>query len=490
MIGIPKFNRLYIKLTITLIAVFCVLSAIIFYYLQNTSMRYSNALIQTLNQDVAQHITDELKMINQGQVNSVALKTLAHQAMVIHPAIEVFLLNPKGKIISHALDESNITQTHIPLTPIIKALNKTQPYPIYGIDPRDNRQEKLFSAAKVINDGKLEGYVYVILNGEKQEVLAKNLVDNPIMKSNSLAIAFFIIIGFITCLIIFYSLSHRLSQIVRRINIFYQNSAQFIEQPSKNRDELQQLDLAFRALQDRIDNQMEQIKSADKTRRELITHISHDLRTPLTSIQGYIDTLLLKGDTLQPNEYQQYLQITRDHIQKLSNLISDLFELTKLDSNAIKPEFETFSLTELIHDISQGFQIKAENKSIFLKFNNMDQALVRADIRLIDRAISNLIDNALNHTPEGGRIEINLHMEQSGARVSISDTGNGIDEKDLPFIFDRLFHVQNPNQQHMKSTGLGLAIVKRILELHKSQINVISQIHKGSTFTFSLSNAT
>ncbi len=248
-----------------------------------------------------------------------------------------------------------------------------------------------------------------------------------------------------------------------------------------------QLEGAIDAMQQRIVRQMAQIREADDMRRELIANISHDLRTPLTNMLGYIETLLLKQGQLDAQQQSHYLTITRNHGRRLSRLVADLFELAKLDSRAIEPHKEPFSLAELAQDVVQDFSMRAEQQGVSLELSgDMNNTQVNADIHLIERVLENLLDNALRHTPKDGKIRILLQRQQDGVRCSISDTGEGIAEQDIPHVFNRFFHVRDNKQDELTSTGLGLAIVKRILDLHFSRIKVESRLHQGTTFAFEL----
>jgi signal transduction histidine kinase len=287
---------------------------------------------------------------------------------------------------------------------------------------------------------------------------------------------------------IFGRLSRRLKTLTDKVNAFRHGSMGSLPPRARtNKDEITQLTEAFDAMQTRIEDQVGQIQQTDQTRRELVSHISHDLRTPLTAMQGYIETLLLKDAYITPEQRQEYLQIARSHGVRLSRLIADLFELARLDSSAVKPQLEEFSLAELVADIAQEFRLTAERKSISLDIETRGQMRdVHADIRLIERVFENLIENSLRHTPNHGRITISLDGHEEGVRVTVTDTGAGITEEALPFIFDRYFHASPSTPSAPESTGLGLAIVKRILDLHRTAIVVSSRLARGTSFSFEL----
>jgi signal transduction histidine kinase len=236
-----------------------------------------------------------------------------------------------------------------------------------------------------------------------------------------------------------------------------------------------------------IQQQIASLKENDRLRRELVTNISHDLRTPLTSMQGYIETLMIKDDSLDPARRRQYLEIARKHSAHLGRLIQDLFELARLDSSRVSPEFEHFSLTELIHDIVQEFELQAREAQVALRIEPPTEAVsVYADISLIQRVLENLVGNALKYTPEGGKVSIAVQSSAHAVGVSVVDTGPGISKEDLPYIFDRFYKVLPDEDSGSGSLGLGLAIAKRIVELHGSEIVVTSREQSGTRFRFDL----
>ncbi len=153
----------------------------------------------------------------------------------------------------------------------------------------------------------------------------------------------------------------------------------------------------------RIAEQFKRLEDNDRLRRELIGNISHDLHTPLASVQGYIETVLLRGDTLDATTREQHLRTALSHSRKLDRRIADLFELSKLDAGRVQPKVEPFRLAELLQDVVQSYRLQAQQRGVKLEFDPAGQghALVRADIALIERVLQNLVDNALRYTPAG-----------------------------------------------------------------------------------------
>jgi len=204
-------------------------------------------------------------------------------------------------------------------------------------------------------------------------------------------------------------------------------------------------------------------------------------------MHGYVETLLLKNDSLSEAERLHYLEITRKHSLRLRQLIGDLFELSKLDSASIEPALETFSLAELLQDVTQEFELEAQSRTITITVRSPPTAvLVHADIGLIQRVLENLLRNALKYTQAGGRITISINPQPGRVAVAVSDTGCGIAKCDLERIFDRFYRSEQGEEGRSNSTGLGLAIVKRILDLHGSRITVHSAPNEGTRFEFDI----
>jgi len=221
-------------------------------------------------------------------------------------------------------------------------------------------------------------------------------------------------------------------------------------------------------------------------RRDLIANVSHDLRTPLVSIRGYLEVLATKGDGLDPQKRQSYLETAVRQTEHLGTLIDELFELAKLDFKGISLQHESFQLAELASDVLQKFQLMADGKQVALRLA-ADARLppVRADLSLIERVLDNLVGNALKHTSAGGCVSLSLTAEEHALQVSVVDDGAGIPQEDLPYIFDRFYRATGGRNGAVGGAGLGLAITKRILDLHGGSI-VAQSGEKGATFRFDL----
>jgi signal transduction histidine kinase len=224
-------------------------------------------------------------------------------------------------------------------------------------------------------------------------------------------------------------------------------------------------------------------------RRDLIANVSHDLRTPLVSIRGYLELLAATGQSLDDAQRRSYLETAVRQSEHLGVLIDELFELAKLDFKGLALQREEFQVGELASDVLQKFRLMAAGKPIELVLEAMSGLpAVHADLSLIERVLDNLIGNALKHTPAGGWVKVRLQSSDQGVEVSVIDNGVGIAPADLPHIFDRFYRGQAASAQRpsdARGTGLGLAIARRILELHGRSIDVQSDA-TGSTFRFTL----
>ena len=412
-------SALYTRLALALLLVMITVGGG-FYALEQWSTReYHAELTQRLNGSIAMYVTGQTTLIENGVVNQAELARLAERAMVINPSVEVYLLDREGHILGHGLPPASVQLEIVDLEPVKHLIGGESNMPLYGTDPRNPQRQKVFSASPVVDGDHLEGYLYVVLGGRQYDELAGNIRGSYVRKTSIAAIAALVTGGFLAGLLAFGLLTRRLTGLTRAVQSFTDSEFEADITPTllpprdktrhRKGDEIGQLNNAFAAMATKIREQFDALQENDRLRRELISNVSHDLRTPLATMHGYVDTLLLKNEELDAGERERYLQITRKHTRRLGTLIGDLFELSKLDSGSMPLSLETFPLAELLNDVVQDFELEAHRRGIDLRLSGeAERALVRADIGLVQRVLENLIRNALDHTPSGGSVTLDI----------------------------------------------------------------------------------
>ena len=490
-------NSLYTKLVLVLFALFIALGAIFLAAALYTAPMYQQEVSQQLNRDLAMYIVNEHVLIEEGTIQQRNLETLFHTAMIINPALELYLLDAEGRVIAHSMSPDKVKRKQVSLQPINAFLSGQEQGLIMGDDPGDEQRTNSFSVAAIEHQGQRQGYIYAILGSDKIGHITDVLQRSLIMKWSASAILVALLFAFAAGLALFFFLMRKLRTLnlsMQRFKETNMHEAGIVtsNQP-KARDEIDAMTQTFNQMTRQIQTQMRRLQQTDALRRELVANVSHDLRTPLSSLSGYLETLKLKSSNLTEAEQQAYLKIAHDHARRLGTMVDELFELAKLDANEVRPQQEPFSLGELVFDVSQKFHLRASQKDIQLKVN-VDESVpfVNADVGMIERVLDNLIDNALRHTPAGGAVNLVVAADHGKVRMTVSDTGYGIAEDQIPYIFKRFYRKTDALDEKTEDDrlhaglGLGLAIASRIVELHGSRLSVSSILHQGTSFQFSL----
>jgi signal transduction histidine kinase len=494
-------NSLYIKLVLALFALCLLIGAVFLAVVMYTAPMYQQEVSQQLNRDLAMYIVDEHVLLENGKVRQDNLEKLFHKAMIINPSLELYLLDESGNVMAHSMPEDRLKRKQVSLEPVQAFLEHVLPDQsqqgdyrslILGDDPAKLSQQNSFTAAPIDIDGKRQGYIYAILGSEKIENITDVLQESLIVKWSAGVVIAALVLAFLVGLGLFSFLMRKLNRLSRSMQTFSQDDPEVdvnVSSSAQAGDEIDAMALTFEHMAQRLHSQMLRLQETDSLRRELVANVSHDLRTPLSSLGGYLETLLLKSSDLTEQEKQQYLRIAHENANRLSGLVEELFELAKLDANEVRPQQEPFSLAELVYDVSAKFDLRAREKDISFDVR-IDESVsdVSADVAMIERVLTNLIDNALKHTPSGGAIGIHLNSDDDGkVSVSLSDTGYGIAKDELPHIFKRFYRRASSDEDSSRpGLGLGLAIASRIVELHGSMLSVDSVLHQGTTFRFSL----
>jgi two-component system OmpR family sensor kinase len=465
-------KNLYQRLAAVLLGLFLHIGVLYIALTVYTTRLYFEEVNQKLNRILAQHLVSENILLKNGRVDNKALQNIFHMLMVVNPVIEVYLLDAKGNILSYSAPPGKVKRQSVSLDPLKRLLSGTSSFPVLGDDPRDLRQKKIFSAAPIYHDGRNEGYLYIILGSEAFETEAEMLQGSYILRLSIWAVAGGLLFALLAALLLFSRMTRPLRQLAVHMENFRRSG--FSAPPRLPEglhlpdDEIARISAIFMQMADRIAGQIKGLKEADSLRREFIANITHDLRTPLTSLQGYLETLLMKQGRLTDDEQRNFLTTAVKRSEQMGKLVAALFELAKLDSPDVQVHY-------------------ADQKQVSLQMDIANELpRVYADIGLVERAFENLTDNALRYTPKNGAIRIQAERDQDRVRIEISDTGVGIPKESVPHLFDRYYNRDRSRKDPNAGSGLGLIITKRILELHGSDLEVTSMAGGGTTFLFSL----
>ncbi len=478
-------NLLFWKITAVFFTLLIVLGTVFILIASRLSKSYYTAAHQQLYGNIASHLATFTHPIKNGKPDTTVTHDIIHSIMVANPSVEVYLLDTKGKITDYVVPDKSVRQRHVDITNVKNWIAVKSGEKPLGDNPKQPGEPSIFSAAPLYEGGKLAGYVYAVLASEKQKQILGTLNNDLNFRLGLYIFLCTLLIAFIVGVITFFLITDSICQIAGVVKRFKEGdySARIVGHSKGN---LGMLTSTFNDMADVIVSNIDKILATDKFRQELIANVSHDLRTPLSIMQGYVETLIIKKEKLTETEKNKYLTIVLDSTKKLSSLVEQLFQYAKLEANQIRPEKEQFVINELASDILAAYQLRAQERSINLHLGVTGQLPpVFADIALTERVIQNLLDNAFKFTPDGGSITIQLKHSQMGVEVQIEDTGMGISVEEQPYIFERYKQLSS-DLAPKKGMGIGLAIVKKILELHQSSIHVKSEIGQGTLFWFEL----
>lgn len=451
---------------------------------------------QLINHDLAQNLVNDKKIVHNGKIDKKAMKETFMQYMTINPSIEIYYLDLQGKILAYSAEPGKVKRNTVNLEPIQQRMKQPNLLNILGDDPRSHQTKKSFSVTTIPNTQNPKGYLYVVLQGEEITKAINTQSQNTIIYLGGFVLAGSLLIGLLLGLYLFYRINLRIKKLQTNVAEFVdsdfsaEHSSNFSVTDSILSDEISELEKHIARMTLHIHQQWSALKQQDSLRREMVANISHDLRTPLASIQGYLETLTLKYENLSDEDRLKYLNTTSRQAKGLQKLIDGLFELAKLDARERQPEMENFPLLELAYDVIAKFEVNAQKKGISLNISSeTENPMVYADLGLIERVLDNLINNAIYYSRDNGIIKLNITAPEDGSlTIKVSDTGQGIPLDQQALVFER-FHQAHTPERTDGHAGLGLCIVKKIIELHQQTIWVESKPEQGAQFNFTLAMA-
>lgn len=485
---------LYSKLSITLVLAFIVVACSLLLFTQHLTSNYQLEVEQKLHSNLAAHIVKDNSLFKNGKIDQAELKKAFHSMMILGPSFEFYIIKPDGHIDTFSATAGKVKRQSIAIQPIVDFLSNANLFPIVGDDPRSLHRQKIFSVAEIHDQDRLVAYLYIIIGGEIYDDVT-DLLNSTHLTQLSLGILSAMLLFTLAVMpITFFLLTRPLKKLSQ--NVAHYSASGFVSDANpfrhwnpQSRDEVDILGHHFSDMAEALNEQYRKVRNTDELRRELVSHVSHDLRTPLSSLQGYLETWQIKHRELDTPDAEALIATALKNAQQMARLVEQLFELAHLDGDNVKLNKEPVTIAELAQDVIQQKSLAASNHSIKLDVSPKDTSIVVwADIQKLERVLHNLLDNAIRHCQSGDKVTVNLSQNTGSTTISVSDTGCGISEDDLPCVFDAHYRASNSATGVKINNGLGLAICARIIALHDSIIMVKSQLTKGTTFSFTLSH--
>ncbi len=494
------FKRLTSRLIILFVIIFVTIAMTLLWFVGNSSRSFEQQATQALHEELAAHMLVESQILRFGEIDPAALEHTFHNMMLLGPAFEIYVTDTEGKVLAYSADESKIKRKQIDLTPVKEFLNSNVQFPLVGDDPRHQSRQKIFSAASIYHDKALQGYLYVIIGSELEDEIIANLTSNKILNDTLVIVIAAIMFALFIGVILIWLITKPITELTTSV-LNYQEQQLWqkglkmalLKNNTSWTSSIEEVQLAgvIENMSINIANQFEQLKDKDIQRRELLSYISHDLRTPLSSLTGYLETWQTQFSKISPQESAHYIEVAHRNALVLNGLVEQVFELAHLETGSVEIHREPIAVAELAQDIMDSFDLRAKEAGVTLDVSPKDSSIqVDADIAKLERVFGNLVSNAIRHTPPGGNIVIRFSTVtfngQDKVQISVQDSGIGIAKDQLPRVFEAHFRASNKVDSETGNAGLGLAIVKALLALHHTDIKVESEERKGTCFSFYL----
>ncbi len=481
---IPFFKTLTFKVSSILILFFMLNGIMLVLWDQADILHAMEVDIQTAYRNTALEITDEMATL---ETDSLDLSVFFDSVAAYYPGMELFLVSPEGEIMEHG---SYVPSTLIYPTVSIDIIDSfikadTADYPIEIAIPTATDLDFVFSAAPVGEPDDPEAYVLVTMVEGGEDVVVTWWDEYGALLSRT--VLFSLIIAGLTGVSFWYFLTRRIDRVALAVQSYRAGDGK-IELDDHASDEIGHVAMHVGDMMERIDTMFEELGRKEKMRTELLASVSHELQTPLTVMQGNIETLVEHRSKMTEEDLSQKLSAVYSQVQHMSALIDDMFDVAILETGQMRINTEPFPLVELVEDVLQTYSLLIDQSKLTIERNFSDSIqTVLADPLRIRQVIRNLLSNAIKFSPAGGRIKISTEVRANEVIIfRIEDTGVGIAEEDIEKIFQSFYRTKQQIKNAIKGTGLGLHICQHILKLHESTLSVQSSLDIGSTFSFEL----
>ncbi|HHP0464320.1 TPA: histidine kinase dimerization/phospho-acceptor domain-containing protein [Vibrio harveyi] len=405
---------------------------------------------QSLHKELASHMRDDNPLMIGTDYNPKALKSIFHTLMLIGPDFEIYFLDSQGNITTHAAPEGAEIMGKVDLNPIKRFLND-EPFPILGEDPRNRGEHKVFSVAAIEELGSTVGYLYVVIGSTRHDAIANAQVDTPYIALAGLVLMS--ILGF--ALGAYVLVKRSLLNPIERVTNQLQQQAEhdFRLQPDFTRQvpELVPIANSYQMMAKHIQQQFLQLEYQSSHRRQSLLQLSHDLKTPLSSVLGYLETW-----RLQHPESDPLIDVAFRNCEKLSTQLHSLLDVARKEAPMPNYEYRPVDLGALMAECAETMQSQFARKEVLLKIDVDNEIQTVGDKGLLERLVLNLLENALRHSPMRSEVHCHAHLSDDKSRIH--------------FAF--INHIEEEAQGG--SLGIGTKIVQSILMLHHSYLETSS----------------
>lgn len=465
-----------------------VMTGALLYVMQVSHRQFHLEFDQTVNRDLAHQYVAANFMLTDRRLTASTLHQGIQKLAAANPEIDIYLLDDTGGIVAASVPETGRHRSRVDMRPI-KDFIAGGAAPVLGDNPRNESGKDVFSAAPFHVADCPADYLYLVLGRSEDAPGASRMRSTFAVREGAGIIVLAAALSVALSLFFLRLLTRKLSVLEETMSRFESLSAGPERGEPKRRggDEIDRLEALFRDLAARIEAQMAQLQSVDAARREMLANLSHDLRTPITTLLAHLESLQMDEPPLSEQERKEYVAVAMRQSQRVAKLVEQLLEAAKLDARQIVANPESFPIGDLLQDVTQKFALAARERGIDLSLNVAPAQLrVYADIALLERVFDNLIDNALRHTPQGGRVTVSATPDGDRVRLAVADSGSGMTPAEAARVFDRFYRGDLGRSTTSGQAGLGLAIVRSILELHGTTIAIDTRPGQGATFRFDL----
>jgi two-component system, OmpR family, sensor kinase len=489
MISAAVPRTIFARLLLVFLLFGLVMTAVFLFVNRVAHEHYHRELAQTTNRGLAQHYVDADFLLIDQPLTVVTLHRGIGKLAAANPDVDIYLVDPRGGLVASSVPEAAWARRTIDVKPIEAFLSGSS-LPLMGDDPADRSRREVFSAAPVDIEGCPARYLYILLRRGQRLPPAGRLSALYSLTEGAgvLGLASLLAVGLSIWFLRI--LTRRLSVLDNAMHEFETSNGEKLPVPRQNPghgDEIDRLERSFFELARRSQQHVEALHATDEMRRQLLANVSHDLLTPLTTLVTHLEAVSTNHAHLSSAEQDSYLEVALKQARRVIHLVQQILEAAKLEAGQVHIHPEPFPIAELLQDVVQKFRLNARERDVELELRASSQrAWVNADITLLERALDNLLENALRYAPPGTAVVVDLAEQGTNVRVSISDAGEGLAPEDVERVFDRFYRRDKGRSSPPGHAGLGLAIVQGILRLHGTSVSVASRRGQGSTFAFEL----